>query len=82
MAKYKALVGIDYPPSKRAEAGDIIEDLDGKSIKWLLEAGYIEAADAKTAKAAPAPVEETPVEEPAPAEETITEDAPVESETE
>lgn len=55
MAKYKALVGIDYPPSKRAEAGAIIEDLDGKSIKWLLGAGYIEAVDAKATKAAPAP---------------------------
>lgn len=50
MAKYKALVGIDYPPNKRAEAGDIVDDLDGKSIKWLLEQELIEAVDGKPAK--------------------------------
>ena len=75
MAKYKVLVGIDYPPNKRAEAGDIIDDLDGKAIKWLVEAGYIEAADAKTAKAAPVvEVElEAEVEESAPEVTPITE---------
>lgn len=66
MAKYKVLVGIDYPPNKRAEVGDIIDDLDGKAIKWLLEAGYIESADAKTAKAAPVVEAEPEVQEPAP----------------
>ena len=50
MAKYKVLVGIDYPPNKRAEAGDIVDDLPSGSIKWLVAEGYIEAADSKTSK--------------------------------
>lgn len=54
VARYKALVGIDYPPNKRAEEGDIIEDLDGKAIKWLLDAGLIEPADGKPAEPKPA----------------------------
>lgn len=51
MPKYKVLVGLDYPPDKRAEAGDVVDDLPGKSIKWLREAGLIEPADAASAKA-------------------------------
>jgi len=44
MAKttYKVLQGIDYPPKKRAEAGDIVDDLPASAISWLLEAGAIE----------------------------------------
>lgn len=49
MAKYKVLAGIDYPPNKRAEAGDVVEDLPGSSIKWLLADGIIEAVDVKPA---------------------------------
>lgn len=45
--KYRAVVGISYPPDGRAEAGDLIDDLPGKSIKWLLECGAIERADGK-----------------------------------
>lgn len=45
MASYRALTGIDYPPGKRAEAGDIVDDLPGKSIKWLVACGAIEKAD-------------------------------------
>lgn len=60
MAKYKVLTGIDYPPNKRAEIGDIVDDLDGKAIKWLLEAGYIEALSTKAAT--PAPADEPVVE--------------------
>lgn len=59
MAKYKVLVGIDYPPNKRAEIGNIVDDLDGKAIKWLLDGGYIESADGKSTPVA-APVESTP----------------------
>jgi len=66
MAQYRAIVGIDYPPNKRVEAGDIVSDLPGDSIKWLLEQGLIESTDKKsTAKEVvvePTPVvEETPV---------------------
>lgn len=44
MAKieYKVLAGIDYPPNKRAEAGDYVSDLPKDSIPWLLESGVIE----------------------------------------
>jgi hypothetical protein len=42
MAKYLAKVGLDYPPNKRVEAGDTVDDLPSKSIKWLREQGLIE----------------------------------------
>jgi hypothetical protein len=42
MARYRVLTGIDYPPNKRAEAGDIVEDLPAQSVKWLLDSGLIE----------------------------------------
>jgi hypothetical protein len=40
--KYRVLVGVDYPPGKRAEAGDVVTDLPERSIKWLLKANKIE----------------------------------------
>lgn len=49
MAKYRVLSGIDYPPNKRAEAGDVVEDLPPKAIKWLLDSNIIEPADKATA---------------------------------
>jgi len=48
MAQYRALVGIDYPPNKRVEAGEVVSDLPGSSIKWLLESNIIESTDAKS----------------------------------
>lgn len=64
MAKYRVLVGLDYPPNKRAEAGDEVDDLPTSSVKWLLADGLIEAVDGKSSKkTAPEPepelVEET-----------------------
>lgn len=53
MAKfeYEVLAGIDYPPNKRAEIGDIVTDLPKDSIAWLLESGIIKAVgDKKPAK--------------------------------
>ena len=38
---YKVLQGIDYPPNKRAEAGDVVSDLPKDSISWLIDAGAI-----------------------------------------
>jgi hypothetical protein len=58
MAQYRVLQGIDYPPNKRAEAGDVVTDLPPQSVKWLLESGVIE----DTSK--PAKKVETPIEEP------------------
>ncbi len=44
--KYKALVGLDYPPGRRVEAGDVVDDIPATSLKWLLEGGLVEAYDA------------------------------------
>ena len=41
--EYKVLVGIDYPPNKRAEAGDVVSDLPKESISWLLAQEIISA---------------------------------------
>lgn len=62
MAQYRALVGIDYPPNKRVEAGEVVSDLPGDAIKWLLEDGLIEDSS-KPAKKIETVVEETPVVE-------------------
>jgi hypothetical protein len=48
MAKYRVLVGVDYA-TRRAEPGEIVDDIPAKSIKWLREQGLIEAVDAKGA---------------------------------
>ena len=45
---YRALTGIDYPPLKRAEPGDLVTDLDPKSIPDLLAVGAIEPAKETT----------------------------------
>lgn len=50
MAQYRAVVGLDYPPNKRAEAGDIVSDLPEKSVAWLLSSGFIEPLDGKPVK--------------------------------
>lgn len=55
---YRALTGLDYPPDRRIEAGEIASDLPPKSIKWLLEQGLIEPTDGSKSKPAPTPVEE------------------------
>lgn len=51
---YRVLTGLSYPPDRRAEVGDIVDDLPSKSIKWLLAKGHIEdAKGAAAVKAAP-----------------------------
>lgn len=50
MAKYRVLVGLDYPPAKRVEAGDIVTDLPAKSISWLRDAGLIEPVEETESK--------------------------------
>lgn len=52
MAQYRALVGIDIPPDRRVEAGEVTDAIPAKSVKWLQEQGYIEPATGK-GKAAP-----------------------------
>jgi hypothetical protein len=63
MAQYRVLTGIDYPPNKRAEVGQIVSDLPPQSIKWLLESGAIEDAS-KPAKKVEESVVEAPKSEP------------------
>ena len=58
MARYRVLQGIDYPPNKRAEVGDIVEDIPAQSVKWLLDSEIIEDTDKPTKK-----IEKTVVEE-------------------
>lgn len=50
MTQYRAVVGLDYPPNKRAEAGDLVSDLPEKSVAWLLSSGFIEPLDGKNVK--------------------------------
>jgi hypothetical protein len=66
MAQYRVLQGIDYPPNKRAEAGQVVSDLPPQAIKWLLESGAIEDASKPAKKVEPVveAVAEAPVEEP------------------
>lgn len=41
---YRMLAGINYgPEDKRAEEGDVVDDLPIVSIPWLLESGVITA---------------------------------------
>ncbi len=43
--KYRVLVGLNYPTprgEKRAEAGDVVDDLPKKSLEWLLRQGHVE----------------------------------------
>jgi len=44
MAKkqYRVLVGMNYPPDRRAEPGDIVDDIPPGSLGWLLDAGAVE----------------------------------------
>lgn len=45
MAKYRCLTGINYPPNKRAEAGDVVDDLPSNSIRWLIDCDAIERVE-------------------------------------
>ena len=62
MARYRVLQGIDYPPNKRAEVGDIVEDIPAQSVKWLLDSGIIEDTDKPAKKIEKSVVEEPKVE--------------------
>lgn len=50
MPDYKVNKGIDYPPDKRAEAGDVVSDIPSKSVKWLLDSGVIEVVNGNRSK--------------------------------
>lgn len=42
---HRLLVGLDYN-GKRAEAGEIVNDLPAKSVSWLVEQGLVEPVSA------------------------------------
>lgn len=52
MATYRVLVGIDYD-GKRAEPGDIVSDIPGKSIVWLSEQNIISPVDNASSEDSP-----------------------------
>lgn len=48
--RYRVLAGLNYPPNgkgaeRRAEPGDLIDDLPTQSVSWLLEDGSIEPVE-------------------------------------
>jgi hypothetical protein len=43
--KYRVIQGIDYPEDRRAEPGDVVDDLPADAIAGLLKDGAIETAD-------------------------------------
>lgn len=43
--EYEVLIGINYPPNRRAEPGDIVTDLPYGSKTLLLEAGAIKRVE-------------------------------------
>jgi hypothetical protein len=47
MSRYRVNTGLNWTakpgePERRAEPGDVVDDLPTKSVKWLLERGHIE----------------------------------------
>lgn len=63
---YRVLTGLSYPPDKRAEIGDVVDDLPPKSVKWLLEQGHIVDDKAPAPEPTPEPTPD-PAPEPDPA---------------
>lgn len=86
MASYRVLAGIDYPPNKRVEIGDVVTDLPGSAIRDLLAIGAIESTDKKSVTKDETIVVDTPSDpapsEPAPSEDTSTTDTSTTTTTE
>lgn len=40
-ARYEVKVGVNYPPDRRAEIGDVVDDLPDYAIEGLLASGVI-----------------------------------------
>jgi hypothetical protein len=53
---YQVLTGLSYPPDKRAEVGDIVDDLPSKSIQWLINSGHVEKVTGNTFNPTPASI--------------------------
>lgn len=61
LVNYKALVGLDYPPDRRVEAGEIVSDIPSASLKWLVDQGLVEISSGT-----PTPTPSAPVVDPTP----------------
>lgn len=46
-SSYRVLRGLNYPPGRRAEPGDIVDDLPDGSKRDLVRLGAIEKVDAE-----------------------------------
>lgn len=55
---YLVNIGFDYPPEKRAEPGDIVDDIPQGSLWWMLRDGVITPVARRA--------EDQPADEPAP----------------
>jgi hypothetical protein len=71
MPKYLVKQGLEYPPNRVVLAGEIVDDIPSRSIKWLREQGIIEPADANAKAAAEEPVVEEPIVEETPVVEEV-----------
>lgn len=53
--------GIDYPTKtgpKRAEPGEVVDDVPARSVAWLVDLGYLEPVATSTRALAPSPSKE------------------------
>lgn len=66
MPKYLVKQGLEYPPNRIVLAGEIVDDIPQRSVKWLREQGIIEAYDANAKAAVDEPVIDEPVLEETP----------------
>jgi hypothetical protein len=62
MPQYRVNVGIDYA-GRRAEPGDLVDDIPTRSLKWLLEQNVIEEV---TKTAPPVKTQSEPPKSPTP----------------
>ncbi len=46
--RYTVRVGINFPPDRRAEPGEVVDDIPEASVAWMLEQGVIEIASPKS----------------------------------
>lgn len=58
MPSYKILIGVNYPPDKRAEIGDVVTDIPSSAVNWLLEQSVIEVVESSGKKKSAPTIEE------------------------
>lgn len=45
--KHKVLIGLNYPPNRRAEPGDVVDDIPDFAVHKLEHGGVIERVEPK-----------------------------------